>query len=161
METRPYRRNVGAILQREDGLVLMAERVDQPGAWQLPQGGVDGDEPLVDALWRELGEELGLRDPRGTCELLGQGPEVCYDFPEGMTSKIARRYAGQAQTLFLLRFRGVDADMDLSADAHPEFRAIRWVEVEEMVSMTWPIKRAVVEATVEALRSQLGAWRGP
>ena len=38
-----YRPNVAAILQRPNGLVLIAQRSDYPESWQFPQGGVDRD----------------------------------------------------------------------------------------------------------------------
>jgi putative (di)nucleoside polyphosphate hydrolase len=33
-----YRPNVAAILQRENGDIFVAERINIPGAWQFPQG---------------------------------------------------------------------------------------------------------------------------
>jgi len=146
-----YRKNVGVILMRPDGLILMAERLDKAGAWQLPQGGVDRGEDLESAMWRELEEELGLSPPQSLCEVLGRGPEVCYDFPPDFKGGITKRFAGQAQTLFLLRFNGSDADIDLTADKHPEFRAISWRRPEEAVSLLWEVKRPVLEATIAAL----------
>jgi 8-oxo-dGTP pyrophosphatase MutT (NUDIX family) len=36
-----YRPNVAAILQRENGDIFVAERINIKGAWQFPQGGID------------------------------------------------------------------------------------------------------------------------
>ena len=56
----PYRRGVGALLFRTDGLVFVARRIDTPGdAWQLPQGGIDDAEKPRRAVLRELKEEIG------------------------------------------------------------------------------------------------------
>ena len=38
---------------------FLAKRFKQD-AWQLPQGGIDTDETELDALYRELEEEVGL-----------------------------------------------------------------------------------------------------
>ncbi len=65
---------VSAILRRR-GRVLLC-RHEKPGKeyWLLPGGGVDSGESLVDALHRELSEELGLDD-----ELPVEGPVALVD----------------------------------------------------------------------------------
>ena len=55
-----YRPNVAAILQRENGDIFVAERINIKGAWQVPQGGIDSGEDAETALFRELQEEIGL-----------------------------------------------------------------------------------------------------
>jgi len=49
-----YRSNVGAILKRADGKILIGERSNVAGAWQFPQGGVKKSETAREALVREL-----------------------------------------------------------------------------------------------------------
>ena len=51
---------VSAILRRENRILLV--RQEKPGReyWLLPGGGVNAGESLVDALRRELAEEIGL-----------------------------------------------------------------------------------------------------
>jgi 8-oxo-dGTP diphosphatase len=53
---------VAALIHWQSRILLC--RQEKPGReyWLLPGGGVDGGETLVDALRRELGEELGLVD---------------------------------------------------------------------------------------------------
>ncbi|MFK8026156.1 MAG: NUDIX domain-containing protein [Ilumatobacter sp.] len=56
------RRAVRAILLTPDGYVLLVRFEFPRGTvWALPGGGLDGDETHVDALHRELAEEVGLR----------------------------------------------------------------------------------------------------
>lgn len=150
-DNRPFRRNVGAILRRTDGLILMCERIKNKGAWQFPQGGAKKREDLLEALWREVEEELGLVPPQEFCTVVGHGPEVCYEFGHGKREKIARKYRGQAQTLFLLDYHGTDDDIDLDYDDHPEFRDFKWVTLEEAIATIWAIKRPVLVRTAEAL----------
>ena len=57
-----FRANVGIILMRDDGRLFLGRRIGNRG-WQFPQGGVRRGEPVEQALFRELKEEIGL-DPR-------------------------------------------------------------------------------------------------
>ena len=65
---------VSALLRWRDGLLLC--RHEKPGReyWLLPGGGVNAGESLVDALHRELREELGIRD-----QLSFEGPVALID----------------------------------------------------------------------------------
>ncbi|NBV73503.1 MAG: NUDIX domain-containing protein [Actinobacteria bacterium] len=55
-----FRAGVILVVRRGDGTVMAFERSDVPGAWQLPQGGLDDGESPEAAGWRELAEETGL-----------------------------------------------------------------------------------------------------
>lgn len=158
-DKRPYRLNAGAILLR-GGKLLMGERVNQPDSWQFPQGGVDKGESVEEAMWRELSEELGLEPAQGLCRLRGQGPATRYDFPASMNAKIARKYRGQEQTLFVLDFLGQDEDFRLDAHDTPEFQALRWVSADEAVSLLWEVKRPILLATLRALPELFPGWSG-
>ncbi|MGH8286649.1 MAG: NUDIX domain-containing protein, partial [Steroidobacteraceae bacterium] len=54
-----FRANVGIVLMRDGGEVFLGRRTGGRG-WQFPQGGIRRGEPLEDALYRELHEEVGL-----------------------------------------------------------------------------------------------------
>ncbi|GHB30022.1 hypothetical protein GCM10010331_15500 [Streptomyces xanthochromogenes] len=54
---------VGAVITDHDGLILLLHRTADDylgGLWELPSGGVEPDENLLDALHREVKEETGL-----------------------------------------------------------------------------------------------------
>ena len=53
-----------AVILNDKGQVLLAKRPDdkhQGGLWEFPGGKVEPDEPVLEALTRELDEELGIR----------------------------------------------------------------------------------------------------
>ena len=149
--TKPYRTNVGALLFNADGLVLVARRADMPnaegaaGGWQLPQGGVDDGEDLRIAVLRELAEEIGTDQ----AEIIEEYPGwLTYDFPPDLAAsgfRIAQKYRGQRQKWFALRFLGVESDIRLDADDHPEFDAWRWARIEDLPALAVSFKRAIYE----------------
>ena len=48
----PYRPCVGIALFNQDNKVFVAERLDLPGSWQMPQGGIDPGEMPEEAAMR-------------------------------------------------------------------------------------------------------------
>jgi 8-oxo-dGTP diphosphatase len=65
---------VSAILRREDRILLCRHEKGDKEHWLLPGGGVNSGESLVDALHRELLEEVGIAD-----ELPVEGPVAIVD----------------------------------------------------------------------------------
>jgi 8-oxo-dGTP diphosphatase len=65
---------VSAILRREDRILLCRHEKGGKEHWLLPGGGVNSGESLVDALHRELLEEVGIKD-----ELPVEGPVAIVD----------------------------------------------------------------------------------
>lgn len=136
-----FRANVVAVVTDAAGRVMAFERSDVPGAWQLPQGGLDDGETPEQAAWRELAEETGLS--ADDVELVGEFPEwTAYEWPEG-PRKNGRM--GQAQRWFT--FRVVDDEVEPEPDG-VEFTAWKWVErdwlVEQVVDFRRPSYRRVL-----------------
>ena len=97
-----FRAGVGGVIVDQRGRVLAFQRSAIPGAWQLPQGGIEEDEEPIDALWRELREETGLT--ADNVELVGEVPEwLGYLLPVGDQSEKTGR--GQVHKWFVLRAR--------------------------------------------------------
>jgi putative (di)nucleoside polyphosphate hydrolase len=123
MSDLPYRLGIGIILMNAEGLIFVAERIDTPGAWQMPQGGIDAGEDPLPAAFRELEEETGT----AKAELLVESRDwLAYDLPEEIRGKVWKgRYRGQKQKWFLFRFTGSDSDIDIATE-HPEFSSWKW-----------------------------------
>ena len=138
-----YRAGAGAMVLNAQGLVFVAERLDTPGAWQMPQGGLDrGEDPLTGAL-RELAEETGIR----SVTILAETADwVCYDFPADVANgRWGDTYRGQAQRWILVRFTGPESEINV-AQADPEFSAWRWVEPATLPDLIIAWKRPLYQA---------------
>ncbi|WP_137861111.1 MULTISPECIES: RNA pyrophosphohydrolase [unclassified Sphingomonas] len=139
----PYRPCAGVMLLNRAGQVFVGQRLDSVlEAWQMPQGGIDPGEAPIDAAWRELWEETGVR--RDLAELIAEAPgELYYDLPEDLVGKVWKgKWRGQRQRWFLFRFLGEDADVDIQT-AEPEFRAWRWAAPQDLPDIIVPFKRAL------------------
>src|SRR5262245_40364402 len=123
--TKPYRRGVGVVLLNAKGRVFVAQRIDtKEPAWQMPQGGIDDSETPRQAALRELLEEIGTNKAR----IIGVTPNwLTYDLPADLQSKVWKgKYRGQKQKWFLMRFTGVESDINLET-GHPEFSTWKWL----------------------------------
>lgn len=144
-DDRPYRKGVGLLLFNRQGLVFTGMRADTPGAWQMPQGGIDKGEEPKDAALRELAEETGTDKAR----IIAESKDwLSYDLPEDLSRKVWKgKYRGQKQKWFALEFTGGDDDIRL--DAHPdeiEFVRWRWAPFDELPNLIVGFKRPLYEA---------------
>ena len=159
MSDLPYRPCAGVMLANRDGRVFVGQRLDTTlEAWQMPQGGIDPGEGALAAAVRELGEETGISP--GHVELIASPDrEFTYDLPAELVGKVWKgKWRGQTQRWFLFRFIGTDADVNI-ATAHPEFRAWRWIDPDDLPRLIVPFKRALYEEVLAALRPHLDARR--
>ena len=141
-----YRSSVIAVFSNSDKRVLVGERRDNPGSWQFPQGGIEPGESAVLALYREMEEELGCGDFQIITTL--RDP-VRYEFPADLCSPLKKKYLGQSQTWFLVRFkRGAGPDL---AKADREFRAFEWIEPQEALLRIVEFKRAAYQKGMRGL----------
>ena len=119
----------------------------------MPQGGIDkGEEPL-EAAWRELYEETGIK----TASLLAEAPDwINYDLPAPLIGiGLKGKYRGQTQRWFAFRFEGSDDEVAINPPPgghSAEFDAWEWRRMEELPELIVPFKRDVYLKVVEAFR---------
>lgn len=158
-----YRRCACAVVFDDRGMILVGERSDRPGSWNMPQGGIEKNESLEDAASRELYEETGIMVGKdGVVELVGALPEDDgYAYRVDGASWLADRgLAGQRLEFCLFRWRAKsDEDARAMEDPsnHPavnlsglngetrEFERLDWKSFDDVVASVWPSKRAPYE----------------
>ncbi len=142
IDAEGFRANVGIILANADNRLLLGGRVGAKG-WQFPQGGMfEGEEP-VEAMYRELREEIGLE--RDDVHLLGVTRDwLRYRLPR----KYVRRNSdplcvGQKQRWFMLRLVSDEERVRFDRGDKPEFDRARWVHFWRPVKEVIYFKRRV------------------
>ncbi len=137
--TDHYRPCVGVALFNAEGKVFVGERIDTPGAWQMPQGGIDGDETIEQAAFRELYEEIGSNK----AEIIRVAEKkIRYDLPDDMRQRLwGGMYKGQEQTWVAARFLGSDSDINIKSHQQPEFSNWKWIALAETTDLIVPFKR--------------------
>lgn len=151
-----FRPNVGIMLTNERGQLLWARRVGGRDAWQFPQGGISAGESPLQALYRELYEEVGLRPD--AVEVLGATKGwLRYRLPTQFVRAGQKpRCIGQKQKWFLLRLLEDDAAVQLDLNDKPEFDHWQWVSYWYPLNQVISFKREVYRRAMKELALSLG-----
>ena len=158
-EDLPYRPCVGVMVLNAQGRVWAGRRIPEenseydgsPQLWQMPQGGIDKGEAPIDAAWRELYEETGIK----SASLLAEAPDwINYDLPTELIGiGLKGKFRGQTQRWFAFRFEGSEDEIAINPPPgghKPEFDAWEWVEMEKLPDLIVPFKREVYRKVVAA-----------
>lgn len=149
-----YRPNVACLMYKKNGdkiNIFLAERQDEPGHFQLPQGGTEG-QSLKSAGRRELMEELGTDkfDVRASFKNVHK-----YKFRKYPYKKVNgdfykhTNYKGQRQGLIIAEFRGNDYDIKILPY---DFSCWKWVPVDKVLDEIAPIRRRGLEKFLEKFK---------
>lgn len=153
-----YRANVGIILGNAHGRVLWAKRIGQD-AWQFPQGGIRAGETAEEALYRELEEEIGLRQEH--VRIVGGTQHwLRYRLPKRYVRNHSRPLCiGQKQKWYLLELVAPQACVRFDSTDKPEFDGWRWVHywrpAQEVVFFKRDVYRRALQE-LSPLRTHLG-----
>ena len=149
----PLRTGVGIVVLNSKNKVFVGKRKDNPfDKWQMPQGGVEQNEPLVNAMRRELIEETSIKN----IEVLKEFDQwLEYELPENLVGKIWRgKYRGQKQKWFVVRFLGNDDEININTK-YPEFIDWQWVDVEQLPELIVLFKKHVYQEIAKELKKYI------
>ena len=142
----PLRTGVGIILINNQNKIFVAKRIDNPiDKWQMPQGGVEPSEELVEAMKRELVEETSIESIKILKEI---NYWLEYELPQNLLGKIWKgRFRGQKQKWFIVKFTGSEKEINLCTK-YPEFMEWKWIKVDELTNVVVDFKKDVYKKLI-------------
>ena len=147
-----WRLGVGIILINQENKIFMGERIDNKGAWQMPQGGVNiaKNESLDNAAKRELYEETGVK----TAKIINKSEGWYYYYlPESLQTRLwGGKFLGQKQKWFLFSFEGTDEEINLQTDKKPEFNNWQWVRAQDILSNIVDFKKEIYQKVLKEFK---------
>ena len=135
------RLGVGIALLNKENKIFVGKRIDNPkNFWQMPQGGIDGNENYLQAAKRELLEETGIKNVKVNKEL---NYWLEYNLPKNLLGKIWNgKYRGQKQKWFIMKFLGNDKEININTK-NPEFLEWKWVEISDLPKVAVDFKKEI------------------
>ena len=146
----PLRIGVGAIVLNYDNLVFVGKRKDNPiDKWQMPQGGVEKNENLLNAMKRELYEETSIKSIKVLKELDNW---LSYELPVELLGKIWKgRFRGQKQKWFIVKFTGSENEINLNTK-YPEFIEWKWINIDQLPDVIVDFKKNVYQELKQEIK---------
>ncbi len=150
IDSEGFRANVGIVICNRFGQVFWCRRFGQD-SWQFPQGGISEGETPEQAMYRELYEEVGLRQE--DVRLLGQTRQwLRYRLPEKLVRQNSKPLCiGQKQKWFLLRLVSDESKVRFDTHEKPEFDGFAWVSYWYPVRNVVAFKREVYRQAMKEL----------
>ena len=146
----PLRTGVGIAILNSENKIFVGKRKDNPfDKWQMPQGGINPNEPVLLAMKRELEEETSIKNIKVLKEIKHWFE---YEVPKELIGKIwDGRYRGQKQKWFIVRFNGEENEINIDT-LNAEFIEWKWIDMNLLPSLIVSFKKHVYEAVLTELK---------
>ena len=146
----PLRTGVGIAILNSENKIFIGKRKDNPfDKWQMPQGGINPNEPVLLAMKRELEEETSIKNIKVLKEIKHW---LEYEIPKELIGKIwDGRYRGQKQKWFIVRFNGEENEINIDT-LNAEFIEWKWIDMNLLPSLIVSFKKHVYEAVLTELK---------
>jgi len=147
----PLRNGVGIVLLNKENKIFVGKRVDNPSNfWQMPQGGVDNGENFLDAAYRELKEETGIKK---NVELIQEiEGTMTYELPDHLLGVVWKgKFKGQKQKWFLMRYDGNNSDINIETE-NPEFLDWKWIDLNMITDVVVDFKLHIYKELKEKVK---------
>ena len=150
-EKLPLRLGVGIALLNDKNKIFVGKRIDNPAnSWQMPQGGVDKNEDLLQAAKRELKEETNIKTVAVIKEL---NEWLTYDLPKNLLGKLWKgKYRGQKQKWFIMKFLGRNDEINIKTK-NPEFLDWKWIKSSDLPKVAVDFKVNIYKKIAKVLTS--------
>jgi putative (di)nucleoside polyphosphate hydrolase len=142
MNDKSYRKNVGLIVLNKHNQLLICRRKGKR-TWQFPQGGIDVGESEVNAAYRELYEEVGIK--KNHVNIIQKSHQwYRYELPARYKPwpKSLKNFKGQTQKWFMLKANN-ELEINLSNEIPQEFVEHKWATYWHSLACVVPFKRCV------------------
>lgn len=148
------RPNVCMLVLNGENRLFLGERLDEPGVWQFPQGGIEPELSEKANVLKELREELGADE--SLFEIVRRFEHVHeYQFAKPRSYGL-QKWDGQRQHFWLVRFLGADTDIKLDR-YQPEMVSFRWCSIPEVRKLAEPKRLKGYGKPLEDLEAELAA----
>lgn len=151
---KPFRNNVVAvIINDKNEILIIKEKFDKFG-YRFPQGGVEKNEDMKEALMREIYEETGLTK----LKIFGTANKtISYYWPMEWKNipkdrKIYnKKFCGQKQTVYFLKVY----KNEKFNPQEEEIEDHKWVKKDELINYIIPIKKQLIRIILDEIDQYL------
>lgn len=138
----PHKTNAGGVVVRKSGSeILIALIRDRKYAdFNLPKGGKESGEDLLDTAIREISEETGIADLKFVCEL-GTGERLTFEKDKWATTHY-----------FLFTTKEEKGNQNLQEDEDFE---VSWFNIENLPDMFWPEQEKLIKDNLGKIKASI------
>ncbi len=122
-----YRKAICAIIKHKNQFLAVHKKNDESNIWYVVSGGVEKNETLEIALFRELHEELGLKKEAYEIE---SKSKISHKFEWDEKTTIRTGFIGQEQEIYFITLKD---KKDINLQISNELDEIRWVGRNELL----------------------------